>query len=250
MNKIWQTLKLYGRYALRRLGAKGYQVHQIYLPEQKLIYIPVPKNACTSIKHALHEIEFGTKFTPEKRDRLGMTDIHDFYQKRPEAFTSVKRLENMQQVIRFAVVRDPVDRLISCYRNRVVDLDDLQSSLFMLKKMNLPAEPDINTFVLNLDSYRKANSSIAHHAQPQHEFLGGSLDYLDKIFPIEEMEELRSMLRKYGWQYEMRTVKSGGTSFGVEDLSEEALRHAVNYYRQDYELLSSFYTSQQYKISS
>lgn len=249
MNKIWQTCKLYGRYVLRRLNLPGYQIHQIYLPEQKLLYIPIPKNACTSVKHALHEIEFGEKFTPGKRERLGMVDIHDFYQKRDNAFTGVRQLKEMQDTVRFAIVRDPVERLISCYRNRVVDLGDLQSSLFKLEKMGLPTEPDINTFVLNLDRYRRTNSSIGHHARSQHEFLRGTLDYLDKIFPIEEMEELRSMLKKYGWKYEMRTVKSGGTCFEVDDLSEEALRHAVNYYRQDYDLLSRFYTPQQYILS-
>lgn len=240
MNNFVRQLKLYGRFALRRLGVPAYQVHQIYLPQKKLLYIPIPKNACTTIKHALHEIEFGQQFTPEKRERLSMVDIHDFYLKRSGAFTGVSRLRRTNATC-FAVVRDPVQRLISCYRNRVVDLGDLSESQHVLQKMGLSADPDLNTFVLNLKGYRKANKSIEHHARPQSEFLSGTLDYLDHIFPIEQMDELKSMLKEYGWEYRMRSVKSGGTSFDIGDLSQQALEFAISYYEEDYRLLADYY---------
>lgn len=249
MNSFFKQLQLYGRFALRKLGVPGYQIHQIYLPEHGLLYIPIPKNACTTVKHALHEIEFGKKFTPEKRDKLGMVDIHDYYQKRDRAFTGIRRMRERTEATRFAIVRDPVQRLISCYRNRVVDLGDLQPTAQSLKKMNLPVAPDLNTFVLNLEKYCHANKSIDHHASPQCNFLGGSVDYLDKIFPIEQMENLKVMLKKYGWEYQMRSVKSGGTSFNLEDLTQEALEYAIAYYRQDYRLLADYYSPESVRES-
>ncbi len=50
------------RLAARKLGLQGYQVHQIYLKNLDLIYIPIPKNACTSLKHAMHYLEYSEPF--------------------------------------------------------------------------------------------------------------------------------------------------------------------------------------------
>lgn len=234
-------VKLYYRFGCRRLGITGYEVHQIYLPDQKLLYIPIPKNACTSIKHAMYEIEFGKKFSSEFKEKYGYEDHHDYYKKRPGAFTGVTALRILEQVTRFAVIRDPVERLISCYRNRVLDLGDLQSSTFILNRMNLPIEPDVNTFLLNLERYRKANKSIEHHSRPQHIFLGGTLQYLDRIFPIEELDKLEEMLKNYKPDLKMLQRKSGGSDVGFSDISEKAVQFAIDFYQKDYELLKSFY---------
>ncbi len=241
LNSFIEKTKLYYRFVCRRLGISGYEVHQIYLPDQKLLYIPIPKNACTSVKHAMYEIEFGNRFSSEFKEKYGYEDHHDYYKKRPGAFTGVSKLKMLGHVTRFTVVRDPVERLISCYRNRVLDLGDLESSTFTLNRMNLPAEPDINTFMLNLEGYRKANKSIEHHSRPQHEFLGGTIRYLDRVFPIEKLDELEEILKKYKPDLKMLKRKSGGSDVELSDISEKALQHTIEFYHKDYELLESFY---------
>lgn len=242
LKHIIDQIKLKYRFACRRFGIPGYEVHQIYIPEKKLLYIPIPKNACTSIKHAMYEIEFGRRFDPEFRDEHGYEDHHDYYKKRPGAFTSVRKLQEIENVTRFAVVRDPVERLISCYRNRVLDLGDLQSTASALQQMNLPVEPDINTFILNLERYRKANKKIEHHSRPQHYFFGGTIQYLDRLFPLEKPDELAEMLKNYKPDLEILKRKSGGSDVNLTDISEVALKHAVEFYHKDYELLESFYS--------
>lgn len=128
ISKVCGKIKLYYRYGCRRLGLSSYQIHQIYLPEQNLVYIPIPKNACTSIKQALHEIEFGYLFNANLLEFNDYQEIHEYYQLRPHAFTGVNRLKRKTNVTRFAVIRDPVERLISCYRNRVLDKTISQQS--------------------------------------------------------------------------------------------------------------------------
>jgi len=241
LTSIASSLRLGFRYGCRRLGLPGYQIHQIYLPKERLTYIPIPKNACSTIKHALYEIEFGQRFDYDYHEEWGFRDIHDYYQKRPDAFTGINQLQHTESKI-FAVVRDPLKRLISCYRNRVVDLGDLEASKPLLRQLDLPLEPDLNTFVMRLEEYREANTVIEHHSRPQHRFLGNTLSYFDEVYPIAELEKLTNMLQEYYPNLQMRSEKSGGTSFGLKDLSEEALERAIRLYHKDYELLRTFYS--------
>lgn len=237
----YKELQLYARFLARKMGFPGYQIHQICLNEYKLIYIPIPKNACTSIKQALHAIEFGQIFDANRPINYSYKDIHDYYIKRSDAFTSANKLKTASGFTRFAIVRDPVERVISCYRNRVIDLGDLQSDLDALNRMNLPAEPDLNTFILNLTKYRKASKSIEHHSRPQSAFLGSSLKYLDHVFPLEQIDELHTLLRNFSPNLKMLNRKGGGTKIDSNELSEKALEHAVHFYKKDYELLNQFY---------
>ncbi|MEX0906077.1 MAG: sulfotransferase family 2 domain-containing protein [Balneolaceae bacterium] len=241
IDRAYKELKLRYRFACRQLGIERYQVHQICLPDYKLLYIPVPKNACTSIKQALHYIEFGRLFDTSRDVHAAYTDIHDYYKKQPEAFTSINDLKEVKNLVRFAVVRDPLERLISCYRNRVVQLGDLHADAGTLEKINLPAEPDLNTFILNLRKYRKASKSIEHHSRPQSSFFGGTLAYLDHVFPIEKSDDLHEMLQEYSQGLKLLKRKSGGPKADFSDLSKKAQEHAIRFYQKDYKLLSNFY---------
>lgn len=239
---VANDIYLYFCFACRRLGIPGYQIHQIYLPDQELIYIPIPKNACTSIMHALYEIEFEEQYSHRDHRKEGYRDIHDYYQKRRHSFTGAEKLKGREDVTIFAVIRDPVKRLISCYRNRVVDLKDLESTKEELRQKGLPLEPDLNNFVLNLAEYRKANKIIEHHSRPQGKFLDGTLDYLERVYPIKKLDECMGWLKTFKPDLEIRRAKSGGSSFSLKDLSGEALEAAIAFYRQDYELLNEYFT--------
>lgn len=236
------SVRLNFRYACRRVGIPGFDIHQIYLPEYDLIYIPIPKNACSTIKHSLYEIEFDREFDYAYQAKWGNYDIHDYYKKRQDSFTDVHSLEEQNKITSFAVIRDPVRRLISCYRNRVIDLGNLHTSAEELKKRGLTVKPDLNTFVLNLNEYCESNAVVKHHARSQASFLGNTLEILDRIFPISKMDKVESMLQQHSPQLQMSNKKSGGTPIGLEDLSREALEFAYDYYREDYKLLSDYYS--------
>lgn len=239
--RAFKEIRLKSRFAARKVGFSRWQVHQISLPELKLIYIPIPKNACTSVKQALHQIEFGREFDRIRPINDPYGDVHDYYKKRADAFTSVQHLHELSDHTCFTIIRDPLERMISCYRNRVVDLEDLKQSTDALKKMKLPVKPDLNCFVLNLKKYRQASKNIEHHSRPQASFLGDTLSYLDHVYTIERIGDLFDWLQTVSPGFTMLSRKSGGTSVDLSELSDKALRYAIRFYRKDYELLRTYY---------
>lgn len=232
------------RLTARKVGLPGYQVHQIYLKNLALIYIPIPKNACTSLKHAMHYLEYSEPFDLSNYRDYGYQSLHDFYNKQSHAFTGVEGLKKKSDAFRFAIVRDPADRFLSCYGNRVLELRDLHESKTDLDKMGLPVDPDLDTFVQQLEQYRRVNSSIRHHTRPQSNFLGGTLVYLDKIYSFDQMDSVQSMLKSYDNSLVMKKRKSGGPKFDLRDLSSGSLQHLLEFYRNDYELLNDYYSKE------
>lgn len=77
----------------------------ILLPAQKLLYVPVPKVANRSIKAALAAAA-GLPFTEEKEPDFQTVPL-----------TAVPHLTDY---FRFTFVRHPLDRLVSCYAQKVV----------------------------------------------------------------------------------------------------------------------------------
>jgi CRISPR/Cas system-associated exonuclease Cas4 (RecB family) len=242
ISQMCNTIKLYYRYGCRRLGLPSYQVHQIYLPKQEVIYIPIKKNASTSVEQALHEIEYGCLFNTDLPEYGGYDGIHEYYQLRPHAFTSVNVLKKQTKLTRFAIIREPINRLISCYHNRVVDEGRLAKNRKALQRINLPAEPDLNTFVINLKKYRKMNKNIEHHSRPQSDFLGGTIQYLDYIYTMKKIPELFAFLRKYKPDLVMRKRRSSDMEISMDDLSQQALEKAIHFYRKDYQLLHDYFS--------
>lgn len=230
------------RLATRRIGFTGYEIHQISLPKKNLIYIPIPKNACSSLKHALYYLGNGKDYDYPEHREWGYQNIHDFYSKQDGAFTSIKELKKQENSFRFAVVRDPVHRFLSCYRNRILDLGDLKYSKKKLRDFDLTASPDLNTFVKKLGLYRKLSKSIRHHTDPQSAFLGGTVAYLDEVYPIEKMEIVSAMLKKFDDTLTMTREKSQGPKVELTELSKKSLNRLFGFYKKDYKLLSRYYS--------
>lgn len=91
-------------------------VHGYYIPvdyyvvdEKKLVYISIPKVACTSIKNAILT-------TPDPMSQHSdAMDIHH----RAERFHRFRLTAEQQKYFKFAFVRSPFDRLVSCYEDKV-----------------------------------------------------------------------------------------------------------------------------------
>lgn len=77
---------------------------------QKVVYIPIPKVACTSIKIALMSSEAGHANSHDEYMNIHTSTAHYMV----HSIASYQR-----DYFKFAFVRNPFDRLVSCYKDKV-----------------------------------------------------------------------------------------------------------------------------------
>ncbi len=213
----------------------------IILAEHKLAYFPVPKIACTSFKHVFYEIEHGEPFDREfeTNKRKG---IHATY---PAMHFDRIDLAEIQEFDRFAIVRDPVKRLLSCYANRVVHHKELSAHRMMPnnKEFGLKPNPSLDEFIDNLTLYRKVSYNVRHHTKPICIFLGDEPAYFSKIFPIEKTQDffdhIKSLVRSN--TLELGRYQTAGPKLKVEDLTSTQIKNIKNQYAKDYDIFGTYF---------
>jgi Sulfotransferase family len=215
------------------------------VPIEKLgiCYFPVPKVANTSIKHMLFEIENGKPFrSPVIIDGVRKSHIHRVYETVP---FEKGNLASFNDMLRIAVIRDPLERLVSCWRNRVQHYGELSSgkvSLNRLEELGVPPDPDLNTFALNIGKYRKAKGSIHTHAAPIVDFLGHDANYFHMIFSINNLPLVEDFFHILtGEKRKLRRSQTGGPKASIAELSETAIQHLKQVYAADYEVFGQYF---------
>ena len=142
----------------------------ITLPAQRLAFFFLPKVACTSFKHMFFEIENGRPFEPFQVNGKRQF-VHDLYPFRRFAKLKPAQYEGFA---RLALLRDPVARVVSCYRNRVVAQKALAlgDTPARLAAQGLSAKPSLEEFVAHFPAYRRASGAVRFHTQPLSHALG------------------------------------------------------------------------------
>jgi hypothetical protein len=157
----------------------------IYIPHHKLVYARVPKCANTSIKTALSELIQAVPTTNPRTERA-LEPTNDRFWKnctteakflKPDKYTALRK-----KVFCFTFIREPLQRLHSCYREKV-----LRPSVFpAMKRLGYDKTMSFSEFVeltcsLSLDA-------MDVHTQPQTFLISDSKGKLpDFIGCIESM---------------------------------------------------------------
>lgn len=155
----------------------------------QIAYVPVPKNGCSTLKHLLYEVEVGTEFGDESPDR----NIHNWRSDYRTLLLDDADLGAPPGYAKIVVLREPVARFVSSFRNRVLYKSETDTS--EVAGAGLNPRPDIDEFVAHLAEYRRLSPSIRHHTDLQVEFVGSDLSRYDEIFDIAEMQRLELFLR-------------------------------------------------------
>ena len=206
----------------------------VRIANTQLVYVPVPKIACTSIKFAILD-----QCSPDTAEILRASDlpgkgVHGIFPSvamRPKfAMMAMSPLTKW-----FCVVRDPLRRFVSGYRNRILhhrDLEALDRSVF--EHAGLSPNPDPDEFAMNLGRYAEISGSTKHHFGPLCMFLGHRPRMFHRIFCISEIDEIANYMAAYGGPAEIPHEQTGGPKMSVKDLSPNSIAHLQAYYSNDY----------------
>lgn len=210
----------------------------IAVAAHKIAYMALPKAGCSTVKAALAQID--PAITMPSCETMDVNTWHGFY---PTRRFRPHRWEAYTDYFRFAVVRDPVDRLLSVYTNRVVDLKDLHNSRKITRGIvNLPSDPDPDFFFANLAAYCGASSVIKHHCLGAGLFLGPKPLRYDRIYRTQELSDLADDLASIsGRPVTLRRENQSMTRLALDDLKFATVRAIREFLDAEYRLLSDYY---------
>ncbi|WP_140849439.1 sulfotransferase family 2 domain-containing protein [Paracoccus sp. FO-3] len=197
-------------------------------------YFPVPKVACTSIKHVFYTIENKREFHPSIRNGAHF-HIHNYYPSVPFQNNPHDRIRRHHRV---CVVRDPIKRFLSSYSNRVCFHKELGKEHLSPKAISAGAEPDpdLEVFVEKLEIYREHSRSIRAHTDPHVFYLGGDRDYYSKIYQMSDLDDLvLDLSARSGIDLELPHKQAGGPKISVDSLSSNAIEKIKKFYDEDYQ---------------
>ena len=134
--KIMNRLRL----LVRRIQARSVEFDNdvIVLHKHKCIYVPIPKVACSSIMSACADI-LEVKFPEsEWKPELFQTNKWDHLFDRQSVIMPKSRASAYTEYWKFAFVRNPWDRLLSCYSEKIREDGDKENFTAGVSNILLP----------------------------------------------------------------------------------------------------------------
>lgn len=205
------------------------------LPDYGVFYGAVPKVACTSIKRAFFALENDREFEPFKVNGR-IRNIHDLYPTRPFDQLPQDRVSGLR---RLALVRDPLDRFLSAYSNRVHKHKALSWWRFgeQLEKFGLAPDPGFEEYLDYFDKYRQASHDIYHHTLPMTFFLGSDPGYFDKLYGLRDMTAFcGDVSATAGKPFAVGRFQTEGIKIPRSSLTETQKQKIQDLYEDDYRL--------------
>jgi Sulfotransferase family len=164
--------------------------YPVTVPDQKIAYWPVPKNACTSLKYAFYRLRTGKDFVPLRVKNHYLYHIHSVFPSKP-----FKKPDGVEGYKKLAIVRNPVERIVSAYCNRILYHNDLARHKAVLNRQGFSHQPDFTNFIKNIEIYRKVSQKIKDHTDPQVNYLGNNASFFDYVSNIKGISNLPNILQ-------------------------------------------------------
>jgi hypothetical protein len=208
----------------------------IRIDSTDLVYFPVPKAACTSIKHALlnHNRNGLADRLPLSLPLRGeIRQVHNFYGTHHYHWWYRLQYAGLRWV---CVVRDPLERFMSAYANRIVHLGDLgkQECKPKLEAAGLSTAPELDEFVQRFEDYYRLSARVRHHFRPLCDFLGRDPDRFTHVFTLSDLDRFQALCREAGVTLNLPHLQTGGIRRPVSDLQATGRTWLESFYAKDY----------------
>ena len=161
--------------------------------------------------------------------------IHNFHHLYGTKEQQPKLSEYVDYQFRFCVLRNPVKRLVSCFRNRVLDQKELENTKYK------HLESSFEQFVEMLPEVCASVPSIKHHASPHWNFVGEDPAFYTNIYKFSEIEDLRKdLIEIAGRTVEFENTQSSNRATEITP-SPATLKKIEEFYARDYELFGQYF---------
>ena len=177
----------------------------------RFVYFPIAKVASTTIKNFIFFEDYGLRNVITHKSRIPIVKYHLFQY-------SVENLQRTKasKYISFVVVRDPVERLISCYSHRFLELGEFA---------NIPNK-NLDTFLDYVEKHLKfpiANQNV--HLRSQSSYF--SHKYVDYVVTLDSLSKF--FIEKFGVSLKKENIKRKKTTA----VSEEQCSRIREMYKSD-----------------
>lgn len=200
--------------------------------EFELGYVPVPKAESTAVKAALTVLG---DVAPDPDDSAW---VHNHMPTRRFSPDNFRRYDDLW---RFTVIRDPIDRLLAVYSDLILGRDVLAYGANVRRgRIDIPTRPDPDFFFQNLDRYRAAAFAIKHHAMKQVVFTGPDLGVYDRVYDAAQLDELCAELTSMTGRPVTATPPTPHAPILLSDLKPETRAVIRAETAADYEAFSGF----------
>ncbi len=187
--------------AYQRWLEKAYLVNHQF----KVIYCPIPKNACTLFKTVI----VGNSDQQQQRFEKNKISVHAFTRQKDAGFmlSDCKYLQDASYY-KFAILRNPFDRLLSAYANLFIEplrwnhpLEPVTKNVidvvFLDSKQEIDYKKSISFQQFIHYLARTEDAAMDYHWRPQHFFLGFDDVSFDLLGQFEELATVVQKLRDH-----------------------------------------------------
>lgn len=159
----------------------------------RVLYVVIPKAACTSIKAMFLEL------AGDDAPRRGLA-ARLLRRPAPPLQRSVHQIDGYRTLpfaevatppagfAKITLVRDPIARLQSAWANKVCAAAfDARGETEAVRARGLPLDPSFAAFLENHAAYREISAPARIHTRPLAWHLGPDLGWYDQVFRLEDM---------------------------------------------------------------
>jgi hypothetical protein len=202
---------------------------------QKLLYISCPKCFLIKFKMSIFFLKIYRSIMRIEQKWPGSVFKREF-----GLYKKVDIEDKGKYDYRFCVVRDPVERFKSAFESRINFHKDLlvPRNLFLIRKNNLKAEPDLDYFLENFENYKKI-PDIFRHFMTQTDCYGDDISFFTDIFSVRELSKVKYFLSNF-FDCEMKLLNKQRTKSDKIELNRKQTDKIKEIYSKDYEVYGNY----------
>lgn len=220
----------------------------------RAVYFDITKVGSSSLKETLWELDHGEPFRGRglrrvwnglhwrlaRRKLIKPRNIHEQEGYRTQVFALAEVPEGHAT---FTLVRDPIARLKSAWRDKIHrNQFRWRDEEMDIENEGLPLDPSFGELIDHFQAYREISRPVRVHTTPYAWHLGPDIGYFDHVFRLEAPEELQAFLAaRLGRDLALRHENRSGASRRDASLTRRQIDTLLQITEPDYRLLGDLY---------